>query len=88
MMLSYQQRQLMVVLEREEALGRSPSVTEIAQKMRCRSRGKVHKLIVGLEERGFIKRLPHRARAIEIMRRVSRVAVFKFENGELHKLPS
>ncbi len=48
--------------------GVSPSFDEMKEALGLKSKSGIHRLITGLEERGFIRRLPHRARALEIKR--------------------
>jgi repressor LexA len=48
--------------------GVPPSFDEMKEALDLRSKSGIHRLITALEERGFIRRLPHRARAIEILR--------------------
>lgn len=48
--------------------GYAPSFEEIGAALNLASKSGVSRLVCGLEERGFIRRLPHRARAIEILR--------------------
>lgn len=48
--------------------GVSPSFDEMKDALSLKSKSGIHRLITGLEERGFIRRLPHRARAVEVMR--------------------
>lgn len=48
--------------------GVPPSFDEMKVALDLRSKSGIHRLITALEERGFIRRLPHRARAIEIIR--------------------
>jgi repressor LexA len=48
--------------------GVSPSFDEMKDALGLKSKSGIHRLITGLEERGFIRRLPHRARAIEVLR--------------------
>ena len=45
-----------------------PSFDEMKEALALQSKSGVHRLIIALEERGFIRRLPHRARAIEIIK--------------------
>ncbi|MFQ5955067.1 MAG: transcriptional repressor LexA [Kiloniellales bacterium] len=59
---------LMFIHERLSASGVSPSFDEMKDALGLKSKSGIHRLITGLEERGFIKRLPHRARALEILR--------------------
>ncbi len=51
-----------------EGSGVSPSFDEMKDALKLRSKSGIHRLISGLEERGFIKKLSHRARAIEILK--------------------
>jgi repressor LexA len=46
----------------------APSFDEMKQALHLKSKSGIHRLITGLEERGFIRRLAHRARAIEVLR--------------------
>jgi repressor LexA len=48
--------------------GVSPSFDEMKDALGLASKSGIHRLILGLEERGFIRRLPHRARALEVLR--------------------
>ena len=48
--------------------GVSPSFDEMKHALGLKSKSGIHRLITGLEERGFIGRLPHRARALEILK--------------------
>lgn len=59
---------LMFIHKRVQKDGVSPSFDEMKAALSLRSKSGIHRLITALEERGFIRRLPHRARAIEIMR--------------------
>ena len=79
-MLTQRQREAMLFIEAEieRTGGVSPTIREIAEHLQYRSAQYAHRLVEGLEERGFIRRLPHRARAIEIARPVSRFAVYRF----------
>ncbi len=49
--------------------GVSPSFDEMKDALDLKSKSGIHRLILALEERGFIRRLPHRARALEVLRR-------------------
>ncbi|MFA4846294.1 MAG: transcriptional repressor LexA [Patescibacteria group bacterium] len=68
-MLTRKQKELLLLI-RDRILGEgvSPSFDEMKLALGLHSKSGVHRLITGLEERGFIKRLPHRARALEILR--------------------
>lgn len=68
-MLTEKQRELLDFLhERTQARGVTPSFDEMRDHLKLQSKSGVHRLVVALEERGFIKRLPNRARAIEVVR--------------------
>ena len=68
-MLTKKQRELLqFIQERLNETGISPSFDEMKEALGLKSKSGVHRLITGLEERGFIRRLPHRARALDIMR--------------------
>jgi repressor LexA len=68
-MLTRKQYELLVFVERRlNETGVSPSFEEMKDALGLRSKSGIHRLITGLEERGFIRRLPHRARALEILR--------------------
>lgn len=80
-MLTHQQREVMLFVEAHHARtgGVSPTLAEIADHLKQRSRSNVERLLVGLERRGFIRRLPRAARAIEVLRPVSRFAFHRFD---------
>jgi repressor LexA len=63
-----QQELLLFVHRRLEADGVSPSFDEMKDALNLKSKSGIHRLITGLEERGFIRRLPHRARALEVLK--------------------
>jgi repressor LexA len=68
-MLTKKQRDLLVFIQkRVEKDGVSPSFDEMKDALDLRSKSGIHRLITALEERGFIRRLAHRARAIEVLR--------------------
>ncbi|GAA0569327.1 transcriptional repressor LexA [Caenispirillum bisanense] len=58
----------MFIEKRLRATGVSPSFDEMKDALDLKSKSGIHRLITGLEERGFIRRLPHRARALEVLR--------------------
>lgn len=68
MLTRKQHELLMFVKQRLEATGVSPSFDEMKEALNLRSKSGIHRLITALEERGFIRRLPHRARALEVMK--------------------
>lgn len=68
-MLTRKQHELLVFLQRRlSADGVCPSFDEMKDALNLASKSGIHRLISGLEERGFIRRLPHRARALEILK--------------------
>jgi repressor LexA len=68
MMLTRKQQELLVFIDsRLQADGVSPSFEEMKEALQLRSKSGVHRLINALEERQFIRRLPNRARALEVL---------------------
>ena len=59
---------LKFIHKRVQAEGVSPSFDEMKDALNLRSKSGIHRLITALEERGFLRRLAHRARAIEIIK--------------------
>jgi len=68
MLTKKQHELLMFINQRLAATGVAPSFDEMKDALRLRSKSGIHRLISGLEERGFIRRLPHRARALEVIK--------------------
>ncbi|HYE49288.1 MAG TPA: transcriptional repressor LexA [Azospirillaceae bacterium] len=68
-MLTRKQQELLLFIHRRLGEGGvSPSFDEMKDALGLKSKSGIHRLITGLEERGFIRRLPHRARALEVVR--------------------
>src|SRR6202451_3392023 len=68
-MLTRKQYELLrFIHERLKEAGVPPSFDEMKEALDLRSKSGIHRLIMALEERGFIRRLPNRARAIEVLR--------------------
>jgi repressor LexA len=68
-MLTRKQYELLIFINRRLSDGGvSPSFEEMKEALGLKSKSGIHRLISGLEERGFIRRLPHRARALEVVR--------------------
>lgn len=68
-MLTRKQYELLLFIDRRlRESGVSPSFDEMKAALDLKSKSGIHRLITGLEERGFIRRLPHRARALEVLR--------------------
>ena len=68
MLTRKQHELLMFINQRLAATGVAPSFDEMKDALNLRSKSGIHRLISGLEERGFIRRLPHRARALEVVK--------------------
>ncbi|MFN3890543.1 MAG: transcriptional repressor LexA [Beijerinckiaceae bacterium] len=68
-MLTKKQSELLrFINERLKETGVPPSFDEMKDALDLRSKSGIHRLIMALEERGFIRRLPNRARALEVLR--------------------
>jgi len=68
-MLTTKQRELLMFIhERIKETGVSPSFDEMKEALDLASKSGIHRLITALEERGFIRRLAHRARALEVIK--------------------
>jgi repressor LexA len=68
-MLTTKQHELLVFIDKQlRATGCSPSFEEMKEALDLRSKSGIHRLITALEERGFLKRHKHRARALEVLR--------------------
>lgn len=68
-MLTRKQHELIrFIQDRLEETGISPSFEEMKEALDLKSKSGVHRLISALEERGFIRRLPNRARALEVLK--------------------
>jgi len=68
-MLTKKQYELLVLIDRRiNESGVPPSFDEMKDALGLKSKSGIHRLISGLEERGFIRRLPHRARALEVLK--------------------
>jgi repressor LexA len=67
-MLTRKQHHLLCFIQDQMRDGVTPSFTEMQRAMGMRSKSGIHRLITNLEQRGFVRRLPNRARAIEIIR--------------------
>jgi repressor LexA len=74
-MLTQKQYELLKFIhERLKEAGVPPSFEEMKEALDLRSKSGIHRLITALEERGFIRRLPNRARALEVVRLPETVA--------------
>ena len=68
MLTSKQKELLLFIHERIKQDGVSPSFDEMKEALNLASKSGIHRLITALEERGFIKRLANRARALEVLK--------------------
>ncbi len=68
MLTRKQHELLMFIHERIKESGVSPSFDEMKEALDLASKSGIHRLITALEERGFLRRLPHRARALEVVK--------------------
>jgi len=79
-MLTQKQHELLCFIDdRLKDSGVSPSFEEMKEALGLKSKSGIHRLISALEERDFIRRLPNRARALEVL---------KLPEGGVHEAPS
>lgn len=89
-MLTKKQKQLLVFINERVKTGEiAPSFEEMKHALGLKSKSGIHRLINALEERGFIRRLPHKARAIEVIKMPPNAAdndikVLNFPSKPLH----
>jgi repressor LexA len=82
-MLTKKQHELLTFISaRLRETGFSPSFEEMKDALHLKSKSGIHSLITALEERGFIRRLPHRARALEVIRLPDSVVSTRQGNGD------
>ena len=68
-MLTKKQKNLLIFINKKlRNSGVSPSYEEMKDSLNLKSKSGIHRLISALEERGFIKRLAHKARALEVIK--------------------
>ena len=68
-MLTKKQKNLLMFINKKlRSTGVSPSYEEMKYSLNLKSKSGIHRLISALEERGFIRRLPHKARALEVVK--------------------
>ena len=68
-MLTKKQKNLLLYINKKiRSTGISPSYEEMKNSLNLKSKSGIHRLITALEERGFIKRLAHKARALEVLK--------------------
>ena len=67
-MLTKKQKNLLIFINKKiRSSGISPSYEEMKNSLNLKSKSGIHRLISALEERGFVKRLAHKARALEVI---------------------
>ncbi len=82
-MLTKKQHELICfIADRLNDTGVSPSFEEMKDALELKSKSGVHRLISALEERGFLRRLPNRARALEVVKMPERSAVKSVSKGD------
>ena len=87
-MLTIKQRELLDYLsEYKDKHNHSPSYDEIRIAMRLKSKSGIHRIVSALEERGFIKKLANRARAIEIIRPINEYNQKILNNSSTFEIP-
>lgn len=80
-MLTAKQHELLLFIQKRlEETGISPSFEEMKEALDLKSKSGVHRLISALEERGFIGRLPNRARALEVLKQPEDVMASRAAN--------
>jgi len=88
-MLTRKQHELLVYIDRHlKQTGCSPSFEEMKDALQLKSKSGIHRLISALEERGFIDRRHHRARALEVRRLPEDMANRTTEGGGEHFSPT
>jgi repressor LexA len=88
-MLTRKQHELLVYIDRHlKQSGCSPSFEEMKDALQLKSKSGIHRLISALEERGFIERRHHRARALEVKRLPEDMANRATEGGSEHFSPT
>ena len=88
-MLTKKQLELLIFLEKKITHSAiPPSFEEMKSALNLKSKSGIHRLISALEERGFLRRLPHRARSIEILKSyksISKLSENNFNQINLNK---
>ena len=84
-MLTKKQLELLIFLEKKITHSAiPPSFEEMKSALNLKSKSGIHRLISALEERGFLRRLPHRARSIEILK--SYKSISKLSENNFHQI--
>ena len=86
-MLTKKQKNLLLFINKKiRSSGISPSYEEMKQSLSLKSKSGIHRLITSLEQRGFIKRLKHKARAMQIIKKLCTYILFILIFGSLPSL--
>ena len=81
-MLTKKQLELLIFLEKKITHSAiPPSFEEMKSALNLKSKSGIHRLISALEERGFLRRLPHRARSIEILKSYKSISKLSIDNS-------
>ena len=82
-MLTHKQYELLLMIDSKlRKTGVSPSFDEMRNSLGLKSKSGIHRLITGLEERGFIRKLPHKARALEVIKLPSNALIKSFNSSK------
>ncbi|MEL7230286.1 MAG: LexA family transcriptional regulator, partial [Pseudomonadota bacterium] len=88
-MLTRKQHELLMFIKtRLDEAGVPPSFDEMKDALELKSKSGIHRLITALEERGFIRRLPNRARALEVIKLPEGQAAVSASNVEAVGTPA
>ncbi|MBO9499599.1 MAG: transcriptional repressor LexA [Novosphingobium sp.] len=88
-MLTAKQHELLLFIQKKlEDSGISPSFEEMKEALDLKSKSGVHRLISALEERGFLRRLPNRARALEVLKNPEDINAKKPANDTVSRVVS
>ena len=81
-MLTKKQKNLLMFINKKlRSSGVSPSYEEMKESLNLKSKSGIHRLISALEERGFIKRLAHKARALEVVKLPETASAYDIYNS-------
>ena len=88
-MLTKKQKNLLLFINKKiRSTGVSPSYEEMKDSLNLKSKSGIHRLISALEERGFVKRLAHKARALEVIKLPENASANDIFKGSLPGLPT
>ena len=88
-MLTKKQKNLLIFINKKiRSSGISPSYEEMKNSLNLKSKSGIHRLISALEERGFVKRLAHKARALEVVKLPTTRLFLFFSETLMFDIPS